>query len=80
MTEGSIPLRPIIRDIMKLAKDRKWSEAALLAQVRRTIPDAASNDVLAALIWNDGKGHVTSSFNHEMEVDVWQITERGIHA
>lgn len=80
MTEASIPLRPIIREIMRAAPARQWSEAALHAQIRGIIPDVESNDVLAALLWNDKKGYVESTYNHELEVDVWKITDRGQRA
>lgn len=80
MTAASIPLRPVVRDIMRLAPDRKWSEAALLAQCRTQIPDVTATDLSGALTWNLGRGYVDSEFNREMEIDVWYLTERGKNA
>jgi hypothetical protein len=77
MTVASIALRPVIRDIMKMASSRRWSEAALLAQIRVLMPDAKAIDVQAALIWNQGQAYVESGINEEMECDVWTLTQKG---
>jgi hypothetical protein len=77
MTAASIPLRPVIREIMQAAPARRWSEKALLMQAKALVPDIEELDLTAALTWNLGKGYVDSEFNREMEVDVWFLTERG---
>jgi len=78
MTVASIALRPVIRDIMKMAPSRRWSEAALLAQIRVMMPEAKAIDVQAALIWNQGEQYVESAINREMECDVWFLTRKGV--
>lgn len=80
MTAASIPLRPIIREIMKAAPARRWSEKALLVQARQMIPDIEELDLQAALTWNLSKGYVDSEHNRELEVDVWFLTQRGLVA
>lgn len=77
MTVASIALRPVIRDIMKMAPSRRWSEAALLAQIRVMVPDAKAIDVQAALVWNQGQQYVESDINREMECDVWSLSQKG---
>lgn len=77
MTEQSRILRPVVRDVMKMAPEREWSLKALHSSIRGMIPDAGEVDVDAALTWNYGQGHVGRRFNHELECDVWKLTERG---
>jgi hypothetical protein len=77
MTVASIALRPVIRDVMKTAPSRRWSEAALLASVRVMVPDAKAIDVQAATIWNQGKDYVQSGVWEEMDCDVWSLTQKG---
>lgn len=80
MTEESKPLRPTVREVMKMAPARRWSLKALHASVRLLIPDAREVDVDGALTWNFGQGYVTRTYDHELETDVFQITERGSQA
>jgi hypothetical protein len=80
MTTASIALRPIVREIMKMAPNREWSEGMLLAQIRTLAPSAGAVDVAAAVVWNQGKGYVVSGRNEELEVDTWKLTETGMKA
>lgn len=80
MTVASISLRPILRTIMKMAPDRQWSETALVAQIRTQVPDAREVDVLAAVVWNQGKDYVKAGRNDELECDVWTLTQKGKEA
>lgn len=77
MTSASVALRPVIRDIMRAAPSRRWSEAALIAQCRTLDPSARAVDVQAAVVWNQGQGYLASSYNAEMECDMWSLTEKG---
>ena len=78
MTTASISLRPVVREVMKHAPARQWSEAALLAQVRTQMPETRSVDLLAAIVWNQGKGYVDAGLYEEMECDVWTLTKKGL--
>lgn len=78
MTTASVALRPVVRDVMKMAPNRQWSEAGLLAQVRTLMPEAKAVDVLAAVVWNQGKDYVKAGRNDELECDVWTLTEKGL--
>ena len=77
MTAASIALRPVIREIMRAAPSRRWSEAALIAQCRTLDPSARAVDVQAAVVWNQGQGYLASSYNAEMECDMWSLTDAG---
>lgn len=78
MTTASIALRPVVRDVMKMAPARQWSEAGLLAQVRTLMPEAKAVDVLAAIVWNQGQDYVKAGRYEELECDVWMLTEKGL--
>lgn len=78
MTTASIALRPVVREVMKMAPSRQWSEAGLLAQVRTMMCEAKAVDVLAAVVWNQGKGYVEPGRNEELECDVWTLTQKGL--
>jgi hypothetical protein len=80
MTTASIALRPVVRDVMKMAPTRQWSEAGLLMQLRTLAPEAKAVDVLAAIVWNQGKDYVKAGRNEELECDVWTLTEKGLAA
>lgn len=80
MTVASISLRPLVRSIMKMAPQRQWSEAAIVAQIRTQVPDAREVDVMAAVVWNQGKEYVQSGRNEELECDVWTLTDKGLKA
>lgn len=80
MTVASIALRPVVRDVMKMAPARQWSEAGLLAQVRTMMPEAKAIDLMAAMVWNQGKDYVKPGRNDELECDVWTLTEKGLAA
>lgn len=77
MTTASVALRPVIREVMKMAPSRRWSETALLTQIRLLVPDAKAIDVSAALTWNHGQAHVDTAHNAELECDVWFLTKKG---
>jgi hypothetical protein len=62
---------------MKTAPDRQWSEAALLAQGRRLIPDISANEVKDALNWNLMKGFIDNAVHNELRCEVWFLTEKG---
>lgn len=78
MTVASIALRPLVRTLMKMAPQRQWSEAALVAQIRTQVPDAREIDVMAAVVWNQGRGYVAAGRNEELECDVWTLTGKGL--
>jgi len=75
--EASKALRPLIRDIMRAAPERKFSSAAILAQLKLIIPDATAEAASAALLWNQAKGHVDYTHDGERELDLWHLTSRG---
>jgi hypothetical protein len=77
MLESSIPLRPVLRKLMKLLPDRRWSATALHMQARKLVPDITMNEVMDALNWNLMKGFVDSAYNNELECDVWFLTKHG---
>lgn len=78
MTVASIALRPLVRSIMKMAPQRQWSEAAIIAQIRTQVPDAREVDVMAAVVWNQGRSYVEAGRNEELECDVWTLTNKGL--
>lgn len=80
VNKASVPLRSTVREVMKLVPDRWWSLTGLHAQIRTLIPSAAVLDVNDALTWNYGQGNVKREFNHEVDCDTWQLTERGLTA
>lgn len=75
--EASKALRPLIREIMRAAPERKFSSAALLAQIQLIIPDATAEAAAAALLWNQAKGNVDYTHDGERELDLWHLTTRG---
>lgn len=77
MLESSIPLRPVVRQIMKAAPERRYSMTGLLALARRQIPDVSENEVADALNWNLGKGFVDTGVHNELRVEVWFLTDDG---
>lgn len=77
MTTASISLRPVVREVMRMAPERSWSETAITTQARQLIPDARGIDVLAAITWNHGQGYLETFYNKEMECDVWKLTKKG---
>ena len=79
-TDGSITLRSMIRDVMKAKPERALSYAALFAQLRLMIPDVDTKDVRTALEWNFKRGNVNFEHDHELELDVWKLTTRGLNA
>lgn len=76
-TEASKALRPLIREIMRAAPERKFSSAALLMQIKLIIPDTTAEAAAAALLWNQSRGHVDYQHDGERELDLWHLTTRG---
>jgi hypothetical protein len=70
-------LRPVIRETMKLAPNRKWTVKALHAQIRAEFITAEEHHVTKALRWNQERGFVDYTYNAEFERDEWHLTERG---
>ncbi len=74
-------LRPVIRESMQAAPARKWTLKALHTFLVATgFPDATNEDVNAALLWNQQRGYVNFTYNHETETDEWSLTTRGKEA
>lgn len=78
--DNSIPLRSMIREIMRAAPTRRWSYPAILGQIKMQVPDVDTKDAQAALTWNFRRGNVNFEHDHELEVDVWNLTTRGKNA
>lgn len=80
MTEASIPLRPLVRELMQASPSRPFTVRALFAVLRREDPEIEEVDVDAALTWHHGQGNVERSFNHELQVDQFKLSARGLKA
>lgn len=78
--DGSIPYRRMILEIMQAKPERRFSYPALLALIRGNVPDVDTKDAQAALTWNFKKGNVNFEHDHELEIDVWALTSRGLNA
>ena len=80
MSNTAITLRPVIREIMKMAADQPWTSKSLHIQARRISPGCSEVDVDAALTWNYGQGYVQRTKDHQMEQFVYRITPEGMNA
>lgn len=78
MTPASISLRPLVRDLMKAAPKRPFTIRALWRLIHSEDPSVEQVDVDAAVTWHFGQGNVTRSFNHELELDEYLLTPRGL--
>jgi hypothetical protein len=77
---AAIAARSLIRDVMRSAPDRGFSEEALHTQARKLDASLSEDDTKAALQWNFKRGNVNFEFNSELEADLWKLTTRGLHA
>jgi hypothetical protein len=73
----SITLRPIVRETMQLAPARKWTVKALHAQIRAEYPQSTEQNVNAAMLWNQSRGHVDYEVNDETGQELWALTAQG---
>ncbi len=75
--DPSLPIRPVVRETMALAPNRKWTVKALHAQLAAEYPDITEATVTAALRWNQSRGFTDYVFNSEFDRDEWHLTVRG---
>lgn len=78
MTHASISLRPLVRDLMKAAPKRPMTIRALWRVIHSEDPSVEQVDVDAAVTWHFGQGNVTRAYNHELELDEYLLTKRGL--
>lgn len=80
MTAASVSLRPLVRQLMQAAPTRPFTVKALFRIIRSEDPSIEEVDVDAALTWHFGQGHVERSHNHELGLDEYKLTARGLKA
>ena len=80
MTKASISLRPLVRELMQSAPKRPFTVKALFRIISSDDPSIEEVDVDAALTWHFGQGHVERSHNHELGLDQYTLTARGLKA
>lgn len=73
----SITLRPVVRETMQLAPERKWTVKALHAQIRAEYPQSTESNVQAAMLWNQSRGFVNYEVNDETGQELWTLTPKG---
>lgn len=78
MTDTSKTLRPIVRDLMQAAPTRPFTLRALHRLIHAEDPSVTELDVDGAVTWHFGQGNLKRAFNHELEVDEYTLTERGL--
>lgn len=80
MTKASVSLRPLVRQLMQAAPTRPLTVRALYRVISSEDPSIEEVDVDAALTWHFGQGNVERSHNHELGLDEYTLTARGLKA